>query len=125
AIIGGGVAAVEMAFAFSSLGAAVTVLSRGALLSREEPFAGQLVAAALEEQGAEVRIGATPSKMSRDAQGVGHLAVGEGRTVAAGESLVATGCRASSSNLGLESLGLGPAALDVDDTLRDSGTDWL
>lgn len=125
AIIGGGVAAVEMAFAFNSLGSAVTVLSRGALLSREEPFAGQMVAAALEEQGVEVRIGATPSKVSRDAQGIVHLDFAEGSAVAADELLVATGRRANTSNLGLEAVDLDPAAIDVDDTLRVSGTDWL
>ncbi len=125
AIIGGGVAAVEVAFAFSSLGSAVTVLSRGALLSREEPFAGQMVAAALEEQGVEVRIGATPSKVSRDAQGIVHLDFAEGSAVAADELLVATSRRANTSNLGLEAVDLDPAAIDVDDTLRVSGTDWL
>src|SRR5690606_9282647 len=59
-VIGGGVAGTELAFAFSSLGSQVTMLSRSALLEREEPFAGKYVTAALAADGVDVRIGPTP-----------------------------------------------------------------
>jgi pyruvate/2-oxoglutarate dehydrogenase complex dihydrolipoamide dehydrogenase (E3) component len=51
AIIGGGVVATEMATAFASLGSTVTVLARDGILPAAEPFAGELVTAALRESG--------------------------------------------------------------------------
>ena len=52
---GGGVG-VEMASAWSGLGASVTLLAQAdGLLPRMEPFAGELVGRALAEAGADVR----------------------------------------------------------------------
>ena len=57
-VVGGGVVGVEMATAWQALGSQVTVLVRGkGLLPRLEPFAGELVAEALTEAGADVRTG--------------------------------------------------------------------
>ena len=55
AILGGGVVACEMATAWRALGAEVTMLVRGGLLAKMEPFAGELVAAALRSAGVDVR----------------------------------------------------------------------
>src|SRR5262245_49621297 len=53
AILGGGVVGAEMATAWAGLGSHVTLVHRGErLLEREEPFAGDQVAAALRQAGA-------------------------------------------------------------------------
>lgn len=124
AIIGGGVAGTELAFAYSALGSKVTMLSRGALLNREEPFVGELVAKALADEGVDVRIGASPSRVDRGEDGVVTIALEDGSEITADEVLVATGRRPNTDDLGLDTVGLDPK-LTVDDTLLVAGTDWL
>src|SRR5690606_30947935 len=55
AIVGGGVVAAEMAFAFTDLGARVTVLSRGGQLGRTVTRAGLAVAASVRSTGSRLR----------------------------------------------------------------------
>jgi len=126
AIIGGGAAGVELAFAYSSLGSQVTLLSRGRLLDREEPFVGEHVTAALIAEGVTVDTAATPTRIDRDAEGLVTIALQSGVDIHADELVVATGRRPAFQNLGLESLGFDiSAGLTVDDTLLVAGTDWL
>ncbi|MDQ0643181.1 dihydrolipoyl dehydrogenase family protein [Microbacterium murale] len=125
-IIGGGVAGTELAFAFSSLGSHVTMLSRTSLLDREEPFVGVHVAAALADEGVDVQIGVSPALVARDAEGTVTVALDDGAEHEADEVLVATGRRPSTADVGLETIGLIPGApLAVDDTMLVEGTDWL
>jgi dihydrolipoamide dehydrogenase len=125
AIIGGGVVGSEMATAYASFGTQVTLISRGALLSGNEPFAGEFVADALRELGATVKLGVSPVSVARDDSGV-TLQLDDGSTVAAQELLVATGRVPRTSDLGLETIGLKPGDwLQVDDTMLVKGFDWL
>ena len=65
-IIGGGVVGAEMAQAYTSLGAKVTVFQLGTqLLDKEEPWAAEQVAARLREQGAEIVSNAEVAKVER------------------------------------------------------------
>jgi dihydrolipoamide dehydrogenase len=121
---GGGVAGSELALAFSSLGSRVTLLARGRLLSKEEPFAGELVADAFESEGIVVRIGATPERIDRDGDGSVTVLLDDGTTLQADEILVSTGRRPNTSDLGLETVDL-EEKLSVDDTMLVDGTDWL
>ena len=121
---GGGVAGSELAFAFSSLGSRVTLLSRGPLLSKEEPFAGELVADAFENEGIDVRIGASPVRVDRDDDGIVTVRLDDGTELRAEELLVATGRHPHTSDLGLDTVDLGEK-LTVDDTMLVDGTDWL
>lgn len=126
AILGGGVAGTELAFAFSSLGSQVTLLSRGRLLEREEPFVGEYVAAALIAEGVTVDTAASPTRVDRDADGTVTITLGDGTTISADELLVSTGRRPATDNLGLEALGLDVGrGIPVDDTMLVDGTDWL
>lgn len=126
AIIGGGVAGVELAFAFASLGSKVTILARGQLLGREEPFAGELVAQSLAEAGVVVHQDTTPLQVHRDEHGIAGLQLPGGSLLEAEEVLVSTGRRPEIGNLGLEALGVDPSRrLQVDDTMLVAGTDWL
>ncbi|MDQ7879709.1 NAD(P)/FAD-dependent oxidoreductase [Microbacterium sp. QXD-8] len=126
AVLGGGVVGSEMATLFTSFGTTVTVIARSGLLRGVEPFAGEAVAKALTDAGAAVRTGVEVEKVSRDGDGDVVLSLSDGSEVRAAEVLVATGRVPRTSDLGLETVGLEPGAwLDVDDTLRVRGVDWL
>lgn len=125
AILGGGVVGSEMATLYTSLGAEVTVIARSGLLRGVEPFAGEAVAKALTDAGADVRTGVEVERAGRDADGV-VLTLSDGSEVRAAQVLVATGRRPRTEDLGLGAVGLAPGDwLDVDDTLRVRGVDWL
>jgi dihydrolipoamide dehydrogenase len=124
-VIGGGVVACEMATAFASFGTRVTVLARSSLLRGMEPFAGDRVAAGLRSAGVDVRTGADIASVAREGADA-VVTLRDGGTVRAAEGLVATGRVPRTDDLGLEAVGLEPGAwLDVDDTMRVRGTDWL
>jgi len=127
-ILGGGVVAVEMAVAYSDLGAAVTVLVRGdRLLARAEPFAAREVAEALVGLGIDVRTGAAVASVRRAPDGV-HVTLADGTEVVSEQLLAATGRRPRTADLGLEVVGLRPGArLEVDDAMTVGGVEggWL
>ncbi|MDG9713591.1 dihydrolipoyl dehydrogenase family protein [Streptomyces sp. DH10] len=125
-VVGGGVVATEMATVWQALGSKVTMLVRGkGLLARMEPFAGELVAEALTEAGADVRTGTSVESVTRE-NGSVVAVTDHGDRVEADEILFATGRAPRTDDLGLETIGLGPGTwLDVDDSLRVTGHDWL
>jgi pyruvate/2-oxoglutarate dehydrogenase complex dihydrolipoamide dehydrogenase (E3) component len=128
-VLGGGPIGVELAQAFRRLGSKqVTVVEGGdRLLAREEPFAGEELAAAFEAEGITVRTGITATAASRDAHGV-RLVASEGDTFVGDELLVAVGRRANTADVGLETVGLEPGSrLEVDERLRVRGVpgEWL
>lgn len=125
AILGGGVVGCEIATAYAGFGTAVTLLARSGLLGGMEPFAGERVTASLRERGVEVRLGVEVVGARRDGDDA-VLTLDDGSEVTAAEVLVATGRTPRTTDLGLEAVGLEPGTwLDVDDTLRVRGTDWL
>ena len=125
AIIGGGVVAAEMATAYVDLGAHVTLLVRSTLLGDHEPFAGDAVAEALRARGATVLTGVEPTSVSRDDDGA-QVQLSDGSRLDVDEIIVATGRVPRTEDLGVETAGLAPGEwLDVDDTLRVRGVDWL
>ncbi|MFH9399350.1 dihydrolipoyl dehydrogenase family protein [Streptomyces sp. NPDC017638] len=125
-VVGGGVVAAEMATAWQALGSRVTVLVRGkGLLNRMEPFAGELVAEALTEVGADIRTGTSVESVRRE-NGTVVAVTSAGERIEADEILFATGRAPRTDDLGLETVGLEPGSwLDTDDSLRVTGTDWL
>ncbi|MER6837589.1 NAD(P)/FAD-dependent oxidoreductase [Streptomyces cellulosae] len=125
-VVGGGVVATEMACAWQALGSRVTVLVRGdGLLGRMEPFAGELVAEALTEAGADVRTGTSVKAVTRE-NGTVVVLTDTGDRIEADEILFATGRAPRTDDIGLETIGLAPGSwLDVDDSLRVTGHDWL
>ncbi|MCZ0206250.1 NAD(P)/FAD-dependent oxidoreductase [Streptomyces achromogenes] len=125
-VVGGGVVATEMATAWQALGSRVTLLVRGkGLLGRMEPFAGELVAEALTEAGADIRTGTSVESVRRE-NGTVVAVTSTGDRIEADEILFATGRAPRTDDLGLETVGLEPGSwLDTDDSLRVTGTDWL
>ena len=71
-VLGGGPVGVELAQAWSALGTRVALIEGGErILAREEPFAGEEVAAALRgKHGVDVRTGAQAERVAGVAGGV-------------------------------------------------------
>ncbi|MBA2415198.1 MAG: NAD(P)/FAD-dependent oxidoreductase [Geodermatophilaceae bacterium] len=127
-IIGGGVVGCELATAWRALGAEVTVLEVAeGLLAGNEPFAGELVAAALRDSGVDVRTGASISEVRRDGDGPTTVVTDDGE-ITAEVLLVAAGRRAGTDDVGLDAIGLEVGSwLEVDDTCRVTAVEggWL
>jgi dihydrolipoamide dehydrogenase len=131
AVVGAGVVAVELATAWQALGSRVTLLVRGAgLLTRMEPFAGELVAGGLRDAGVDIRLGTEVAAVRRagGADDEVRITLADGEELAADEILFATGRAARTADVGLESAGLTPGDwLTVDDTCRVTAVSdgWL
>lgn len=124
-VLGGGVAACELATAFADLGSTVTVVSRSPLLKQFEPFAGEAVADRLRERGVTVLTDTGTRRVTRS-DGVVTVETDGGREIEADEVLAALGRKPRSDDLGLGSVGLRDGEyLEVDDTMRVRGHDWL
>jgi pyruvate/2-oxoglutarate dehydrogenase complex dihydrolipoamide dehydrogenase (E3) component len=128
-VLGGGPVGSELSQAWSSLGARVSLVEGNEhLLSREEPFAGEEVAASLRENfGVAVHTGVQAEKI--EAGGPGVIAqLSDGSRVEGVEILVAVGRVPHTADLALESTGVEPddhGFLETDDRLRVGGRDWL
>jgi pyruvate/2-oxoglutarate dehydrogenase complex dihydrolipoamide dehydrogenase (E3) component len=127
-VLGGGVVGVELAQAYASLGAEVTLVeSEARVLAREEPFAGEQICAALRDAGVEVLTQTNVTAAAREPSG-GEvtLTLEGGRELAGDELLVAVGRDPATRELGVESLGLKAGEpLEVDDEMRVKGHPWL
>ncbi len=128
-VLGGGPVGSELAQAWSTLGTKVTLVEgESHLLSREEPFAGEQVAASLRDSyGIDVRTGVLAERVSSTAGGVA-VELNDGSRVEAEDLLVAVGRVPRTREIGLESVGVEPGEhgfLDTDARLRVSGHEWL
>jgi pyruvate/2-oxoglutarate dehydrogenase complex dihydrolipoamide dehydrogenase (E3) component len=127
-ILGGGVVGCEMADAWRTLGSEeVTLIVREPrLLVNTEDFAGEAVRASFEQRGISVLLNVTTEKVTRAASGEVSVEISGGRTLTGDQLLVATGRSPRSDDIGLDTVGLRPGMwLNVDDTCRVEGSDWL
>jgi dihydrolipoamide dehydrogenase len=126
-VLGGGVVGVELAQAWSTLGARVALIEAGErLIAREEPFASMQVAEGLQAHGVELRIGASATGVERDASGRTTVTLEDGERLSGDRLLVAIGRRPRTDDLGLERVGLEPGRpIEVDETLRVAERPWL
>jgi len=119
-VIGGGAIGCELAQGFARFGTSVTVIEAAPhLLMPEEPEAGEVVAAVFEREGMTVRQGVGVSSVARGGDGV-VVTLADGTTATGEKVLVAAGRRPNLSDIGLDTVGLDPAArnLDVDEHMR-------
>jgi pyruvate/2-oxoglutarate dehydrogenase complex dihydrolipoamide dehydrogenase (E3) component len=127
-VLGGGVVGCEMAQAFRRLGSEVLLLQRGPrLLPAMEPFASERVAAALRDEGVDVRLERGLESVASTPSDAIELHIADGAVVV-DELLVATGRRPNTATVGLEAVGLEPGKpLVVDDTGLVQGVagQWL
>ena len=142
AVIGGGVVACESACWLAGLGVdELTIIgSAPGLLARNEPFAGELVRQAFVGHGVRVELGATVDKVGRvdpRTTGEGHVHGGEvtvsfgDQTITVDEIVVATGRVPSSTDIGLDAVGVDVGTsrgfVTTDDQLAVLGVpgEWL
>jgi pyruvate/2-oxoglutarate dehydrogenase complex dihydrolipoamide dehydrogenase (E3) component len=128
AVLGGGVAGVELAQAWRTLGAQVTIVERSdRLLEREEQFASEQVADSLRALGVDVRVDAAVRSVRGEGDEIVVEIDGEA-PVRADELLVAAGRRPRTDDIGAASVGLEPGeSIEVDDRMRATAVDgdWL
>lgn len=118
-VIGASVVALELAQAFLRLGSRVTLLARGALLSREDADIGTTLQAALEAEGMQIRTQATPTAVAYD-HGIFTVKTAT-EEVQGDRLLIATGRRPNTGHLGLDAAGVQVdphGRIVVDDHLR-------
>ena len=119
-VLGGGAIGCELAQGFARFGSKVTVVEAAPhILMPEEAEAGRVVAEVFRREGIDVREGVGASSAAVGGDGV-EVRLADGSVVTGEKLLVAAGRRPNLSDLGLESLGLDPAArsLEVDDAMR-------
>ena len=125
-ILGGGVFGTELAQAYRSLGAQVTLIEgEPRLLPSEEEFASEQVTEALVEQGVNVRTG---RKATRVEQGGDTLRVfmDDDSSVEVDQLINALGRAPRTEELGLDSIGEEPGGyIEVDENMQVPGHSWL
>lgn len=110
-VLGGGAIGVELAQVFARFNCAVTVVEgQDQLLSQEEPEAGKLAAEALRADGVTVLTGARARRVGHDGTEFTVRLEGSEQPLSAERLLVATGRVADLTPLGVDSVGLDPAA---------------
>jgi pyruvate/2-oxoglutarate dehydrogenase complex dihydrolipoamide dehydrogenase (E3) component len=104
-VVGGGAVGCELAQFYARLGSRVTLVQNGEhLLPRMDPEAADLLAERLQEDGVDLRLGASAQRVERD--GGYRLELAGGEVLEAERLLVATGRRPNVDGLGLETLGV-------------------
>jgi pyruvate/2-oxoglutarate dehydrogenase complex dihydrolipoamide dehydrogenase (E3) component len=120
-VLGGGAVGCELAQAWASLGARVTLVeARPPLLPGEEPFASELLGQGMAELGVDVKTGAKAVEATRDEdQHTFTLTLESGEQIVGDELLVAVGRVPHTGDLGLETVDLAPGeTIAVDDRMR-------
>ena len=128
-VLGGGPVGSELSQAWASLGTKVTLVEGGEhLLARDEPFAGEEVAAALRGRfGVDVRLGALAQRIDEEEGRVVVELEGAG-SIDAEEILVAVGRAPHTADLDLAAVGVEPDGhgfLETDDRMQVGGRAWL
>ncbi len=127
AVLGGGVAGVELAQAFARLGSKVTIIARGGLLSGFPGQAVELITKGLEADGITLLLNSTTSSLSQEGGGAITIAVEGGEPVTADEVLVSTGRHPATDDVGLDSVDVTSEKLTVgaDGRVAEVSTGWL
>jgi pyruvate/2-oxoglutarate dehydrogenase complex dihydrolipoamide dehydrogenase (E3) component len=123
-VLGGGAIGCELAQAFTRFGTRVTVVEGSPrLLSMEEPESSELIDKAFTDEGIEVHTGRHVSAVRH---GDGFTCEFDDGQITAQHLLVAAGRRTNLSDIGLDTIGLDPAAkfLDPDEHLRIADDVW-
>lgn len=129
-ILGAGAVGTEMATAYRSYGAKITLISSSAeVLPKLEPEAGKRVRESLVSRGVTILLSTKVKTVERTTEGI-NVSLSTGGSISGSELLVAAGRRPRTSDIGLESVGLEGlkgAALPVDDamTVKSVAGEWL
>lgn len=124
-ILGGGAIGCEFAQVFARFGVQVTIVEgSGRVLAMEDPESSEVAAAVLTADGVTIRTGVHAVSVAH-ADGF-TVSLDDGSAVTGEKLLVATGRTARLRDLGLETIGLDPAArfLTTDDRMRVADQVW-
>jgi dihydrolipoamide dehydrogenase len=126
-VVGGGVSAVELGQAFARLGSRVTIIARHDILGMYPAKARDLVAAGLEGNGIEVRRNTSPTRITQDSNGTKLVTLDDGTELQADALFISTGRTGNIDDIGLDAIGVDPAALRAGDDGRVAGVEggWL
>ena len=120
-VLGAGPTGCELAQTYAAFGSQVTLVeAESRVLPDEPPFAGEILADALREAGAGLRLGSPVVKAEALESGLA-LILADGTGLEADRLLLATGRRPRLGGIGLDKLGVEPSAagaLEVDETCR-------
>lgn len=108
-VLGAGAVGTEMATVYASLGAQVSLVTRGAeLLPKIDQEAGRLVREGLESQGVRVYVSATVESVTREeTKDFLTVQISNGSTISGvTKILAATGRKAKTNGIGLENFGI-------------------
>jgi pyruvate/2-oxoglutarate dehydrogenase complex dihydrolipoamide dehydrogenase (E3) component len=125
-VLGGGAIGMELTQVFARFGVQVTVIEGAPeVLAMEEPESGVLAREALERDGVTFRRGAH-AKQVEYAGNTFTVGLDDGSSVRGEKLLVATGRRIAIADLGLDKVGLDPAArrIEVDEHVRAGDGVW-
>jgi pyruvate/2-oxoglutarate dehydrogenase complex dihydrolipoamide dehydrogenase (E3) component len=125
-VLGGGAIGLELAQVFARFGVRVEIVEASdRILAVEEPESSAAAAAALTEDGVKLHVGARAERVSYT-DGVFSVHLSDGSAVGGEKLLVATGRRPNMDGLGLEAVGLDPAAraIAVDERMRAADGLW-
>ncbi len=125
-VLGGGAVGTELAQVMARFGVEVTVIEGlERLLPRNEPEAGDLLAEVFAAEGIAVHTGQFATSVGHDGNDF-FVTMPDGEIHTAEQLLVATGRRTFLGELGVETLGLDPAApfLEVDESQRAADGLW-
>lgn len=127
-VVGAGPVGTELATAYRQLGSKVTLVAGNTrILPKFEPEASKRILASLEKSGVEVVLGTQVTGVKREGENV-IASLSTGIDIQGTEILIATGRKARTTGMNLESLGLtGGTALATDDTMLVTGMkqSWL
>jgi pyruvate/2-oxoglutarate dehydrogenase complex dihydrolipoamide dehydrogenase (E3) component len=125
-ILGGGAIGVELSQVFARFGVKVSIIEgMNRVLAMEEPDASAVLDEVLRRDGVDLYLSARAESVEQ-AGGPVTINLQDGRKLTARQLLVATGRRANLRDIGLETVGLDPAArlLEPDDHLRVGERLW-
>lgn len=125
-VLGGGAIGLELTQVFARFGVQVTVIEGSdRVLAMEEPESSELAEFALERDGVTFRTGIHAKAVSYDGSAF-TVTLDDGSTLSAEKLLVATGRRVDIKDLGLDQVGLDPAArrIEVDEHVRAGDRVW-
>jgi pyruvate/2-oxoglutarate dehydrogenase complex dihydrolipoamide dehydrogenase (E3) component len=118
-VLGGGPVGVELGQALRRFGASVSIVEGSRLLGREGRDAGDAIGQQLKSEGIALHLGVHAERVTAENGGV-TVRLDDGAMLSAERILVATGRRPRVAGLGLENVGIDPAAghAEVDEHLR-------
>jgi pyruvate/2-oxoglutarate dehydrogenase complex dihydrolipoamide dehydrogenase (E3) component len=125
-VLGGGPIGCELAQVFARFGTRVTVVQHGErLLAADEPEASALLQDVFVAEGIRVMAGAEAVGVAYAAGQGFTVTLASGETLTGDQLLVAAGRHRNVDDIGLETVGLAPDRIEVDERLRAGDGLWV